>query len=84
MIGHQAGYVGVVADRVGYRVVNAFGKSTGTVKSLAGLGGESVAEGVWDTSLTVADFIPVLNDFATPFSIGTDIIKTAVRVGKCP
>ncbi len=84
MIGHQAGYVGVVADQVGYRVVNAFGKSTGTVSSLAGLSGESVAEGVWDTSLTVAGFIPALNDVAAVLSIGTDIVKTAVAVGKCP
>ena len=81
MIGHQAGYVGVVADQVGYRVVNAFGKSTGTVSSLAGLSGESVAEGVWDTSLTVAGFIPALNDVAAVLSIGTDIVKTAVAVG---
>ena len=71
MIGHQAGYVGVVADQVGYRVVNAFGKSTGTVSGLAGLGGESVAEGVWDTSLTIAGFIPALNDVAAVLSIGT-------------
>jgi hypothetical protein len=57
MIGHGAGYVGVVADQTGAGVIKAFGASTGAVNGLAGLGDTS-AEGLVSTGLTVAGFIP--------------------------
>lgn len=44
MIGHGAGYVGVIADQTGAGVIKAFGASTGAVNGLTGLGDTS-AEG---------------------------------------
>jgi hypothetical protein len=82
VIGHQAGYVGVVADHLGFKVVDAFGKSTVAVSGLAGLGDTS-AEGLVSTGLTVAGFIPGLGQAAAVGSIGVDVYKTVKAIGKC-
>ena len=55
IIGHGSGYVGVVADQAGGRVVKAAGKSTDTVRGLNGLTDTS-PEGMLSTGLTVAGF----------------------------
>jgi RHS repeat-associated protein len=78
VIGHQAGYVGVVADQLGNKVVKAVGESTGTVSSLAGLG-DSSPEGLLSTGLTVAGFIPGAGQVASGFSIALDIIRQQRR-----
>ncbi len=82
IIGHQAGYVGVVADQAGSSVIKAFGASTGTVNGLAGLGDAS-AEGLVSTGLTVAGFIPGLGQLAAGASIVNDAIKTGIAISKC-
>ena len=82
VIGHQAGYVGVVADQVGFKVANAFGKSTSAASGLAGLSDTS-PEGLASAGLTVAGFIPGVNGIAAGLSISLDIYKTAKAIGKC-
>jgi len=82
MIGHQAGYVGVVADQVGFKVVDAFGKSTGTVNGLAGLSDTS-ADGLISTGLTVAGFVPGLGQVAAGLSVFHDVYLTARAIGQC-
>jgi hypothetical protein len=82
LIGHQAGYVGVVADQLGSRVVGAVDASTGTVNGLAGLGDTS-PEGLLSTGLTVAGFIPGLGQGAAIGSILIDTYKTAKAIRKC-
>ncbi len=82
VIGHQAGYVGAVADQVGFKVVNAVGKSTSTVQGLSGLIDTS-SEGLLSTGLTIAGFIPGFGQVAAGASIVLDIYKTAEAIGKC-
>jgi hypothetical protein len=82
MIGHGAGYVGVVADQTGAGVIKAFGGSTSAVNGLAGLGDTS-AEGLVSTGLTVAGFIPGLGQAAAVGSLGVDVYKTVRAIGQC-
>lgn len=83
MIGHGAGYRGIVADRAGYSVVNALGKSTSTVSGLNGLFDTS-PQGLISDGLTVAGFIPGLGQLAAGASIVNDAIKTGIAISKCP
>ena len=71
-IGHQAGYVGAVADKVGFKIVDAFGKSTSTGLGLAGLSDTS-PEGLVSTGLTIAGFIPGLGQASAVGSLIADI-----------
>lgn len=82
VIGHQAGYVGVVADHVGFKVVDAFGKSTSTVSGLAGLTDTSPT-GLLSTGLTIAGFIPGLGQVSAAGSLIVDIYKTGKAIGQC-
>jgi hypothetical protein len=82
VIGHQAGYVGVVADQAGSGVIKAFGASTGAVNSLAGLSDTS-AEGLVSTGLTVAGFIPGAGQVVAGLSVGWDIFKTGRAIAAC-
>jgi RHS repeat-associated protein len=82
VIGHQAGYVGVVADQLGTKVIQGVGGSAGTVQGLAGLGDTS-PEGLASTGLTVAGFIPGLGQAAAVGSIGVDVYKTVKAIGQC-
>lgn len=83
IIGHQAGYVGVVADQAGYSVVNAVGKSTSTVQGLNGLFDTS-PQGLISDGFTVAGFIPGLGQASAIGSIIMDTYKTAKAIGQCP
>jgi hypothetical protein len=83
IIGHGAGYRGIVADQAGYRVVNAFGKSTSTASGLNGLFDTS-PQALISTGLTVAGFIPGLGQLAAGASIVNDAIKTGIAISKCP
>ncbi len=83
VIGHQAGYVGVVADQAGTRFIQAVGGSTSTVSGLNGLTDTS-GSGLLSTGLTVAGFIPGLNDAAAVGSIGLDLFKTLEAIRQCP
>jgi hypothetical protein len=82
VIGHQAGYVGVVADQVGSGVINAVGKTASAGQGLVGLTDTSPT-GLISTGLTVAGFIPGANDVAAGLSIGWDIFRTAKAIGAC-
>jgi len=82
VIGHQAGYVGVVADQLGTRVIQGVGGSTSTVNGLAGLGDTS-PEGLVSTGLTIAGFVPGLGQAAAVGSIGVDVYKTVKVIGQC-
>jgi hypothetical protein len=82
VIGHGAGYRGVVADRVGFKVVDAFGKSTGAVSGLAGLGDTS-QEGLVSTGLTVAGFIPGAGQVVAGASVVWDVYRAAKAIGQC-
>ncbi len=82
MIGHQAGYVGVVADQAGSRVVKAVGASTSTASGLNGLFDTS-SEGLISTGLTVAGFIPGAGQIASGLSVAFDIYKTTKAISKC-
>ena len=82
MIGHGAGYRGVVADQLGSKVIKAFGASTSTVQGLNGLGDTSV-EGVVSTGLTVAGFIPGAGQVVAGLSVGWDVFRTAKAIEQC-
>ena len=82
MIGHGAGYVGVVADKVGSTVVNAIGKTAGTVNSAAGVSSDWTS---WvSAAITVGDFIPVVNEFTTVAALSWDAGVAAYKVYQCP
>ena len=82
MIGHGAGYRGVVADHLGHRVVNAVGKTTGTVSSAAGVSSDWTS---WVSAAgTVGDFIPVVNEFTTVAALSWDTGVAAYKVYQCP
>jgi RHS repeat-associated protein len=82
VIGHQAGYVGVVADQAGSRLIGAVDATANTGRGLAGLTDTSPT-GLASTGLTMAGFIPGLNDAAAVGSIGLDLFRTAKAIGAC-
>jgi RHS repeat-associated protein len=82
LIGNQAGYVGVVADQTGSRVVGAVGASTSTVEGLNGLFDTSPT-GLLSTGLAVAGFIPGLGQLASGASIVVDAVKTGMEIAQC-
>jgi hypothetical protein len=82
VIGHQVGFVGVVADQAGSRVIKAVGASTSTVQGLNGLFDTS-STGLLSTGLTVAGFIPGLGQLASGASIVVDAVKTGIEIAQC-
>jgi hypothetical protein len=82
VIGHQAGYIGVVADQLGSKMIKSVGASTSTVQGLRGLFDKS-PDALISTGLIVAGFIPVVSDFAAAGSILLDTYKTAKAIGAC-
>jgi hypothetical protein len=83
IIGHQAGYVGVVADQTGSKLIKAVGASTGSVQGLRGLTDTSPA-GLLSTGLTVAGFIPGLGQASAIGSIIMDTYETVKAINQCP
>jgi len=84
VFGHQAGYVGVVADQLGTKVIKkAIGGTASAVNGDANVWDISF-DGAVSTSLTVAGFIPVVNDFAAVLSVGWNICRTGKAVVNCP
>jgi hypothetical protein len=83
IIGHQAGYVGVVADQFGANVIGAVGHTGTAVDGLVNAG-NTTPQGLLSTSLTVAGFIPGVSDAAAVLSISLDVISTIQAVGACP
>jgi hypothetical protein len=82
LIGHQFGYVGAVADHAGFKVVDAFGKSTSTLSLVAGFTDTS-PEGMASTALTVATFFPVVNQVAAGLLVGWDVYKATKAIREC-
>jgi hypothetical protein len=76
VIGHQAGYVGVVADQVGGKVVQAVGATASIGSGLTGLFDTS-PEGLLSTGVTVVGFIPGAGQIAAGASVMLDAYKDA-------
>jgi hypothetical protein len=65
VVGHQAGYVGKVADNLGKNMLTAGTKTTSFLNSAIGFDRSDWTTWV-SAGITVADFVPVLSDFTTP------------------
>jgi RHS repeat-associated protein len=83
MFGHGAGYRGVVADQLGHGVINAVGKTAGTVNSAAGVSSSDWTSWV-SAGITIGDFIPVVNEFTTVAALSWDSGVAAYKVYQCP
>lgn len=83
IVGHQAGYVGKVADQFGSKAIKAVGQSTSAVNGAANVSGISF-DGVVSTSLTVAGFILGANDVAAIISTGWDGYRVIKAIAQCP
>jgi hypothetical protein len=81
-VGHLGGYVGVVADNVGSKVIKEIKDTANGASGVAGLSDTS-PEGLAKTVLGIAGFIPVANDFAAVLSIGIDLNKLREAIKKC-
>ena len=82
MIGHQAGYIGFVADNTGHAAIDAVQTSARTVEGLNGITDTS-ATGSFRTVLAGAGFVPALNDVAAGLSIGLDAIELIGAARQC-
>jgi hypothetical protein len=83
IIGHQAGYVGVVADKFGSKLIKAGGKTAGVENSAIGLDHNDWTSWV-SAGITVGDFIPVVNEFTTVAALSWDTGVAAYKVYQCP
>lgn len=83
VVGHQAGYVGKVADNLGKDMLTAGTKTTGTLASAIGFDSSDWTTWV-SAGITAADFVPVLSDFTTPVAIAWDAGVAAYKVYQCP
>ena len=83
VVGHQAGYVGIVADNLGKNMLTAGTKTTGTLASAIGFSSSDWTTWV-SAGITAADFVPVLSDFTTPVAIAWDAGVAAYKVYQCP
>jgi len=85
VVGHQAGYVGVVADHVGSKLISGIGNTAGVGSTSFTLSDSSASTGekVTSTALTVAGFVPGLNDAAAVASIGLDILHATRAIRAC-
>jgi len=83
VVGHQAGYVGIVADNLGKNMLKAGTKTTGVLNSATGFSSSDWTTWV-SAGITAADFVPVLSDFATPAAIIWDTGVAAYKVYQCP
>jgi hypothetical protein len=83
VVGHQAGYVGNVADNLGKNMLNAGTKTTGTLASAIGFSSSDWTTWV-SAGITAADFVPVLSDFTTFVAIAWDAGVAAYKVYQCP
>ncbi len=82
MIGHQAGYVGVVADKIGSKLIKAVGKTAGVENSAVGFDRSDSTSWV-SAAITVGDFMPVVNEFTTVAALSWDTGVAAYRVHQC-
>jgi hypothetical protein len=83
VVGHQAGYVGKVADNVGKNMLTAGTKTTGFLSSATGFDRSDWTTWV-SAGITAADFVPVLSDFTTPAAMIWDAGTAAYKAYQCP
>ena len=83
VVGHQAGYVGIVTHNLGKNMLTAGTKTTGTLASAIGFSSSDWTTWV-SAGITAADFVPVLSDFTTPVAIAWDAGVAAYKVYQCP
>ncbi|MGB6687310.1 MAG: RHS repeat-associated core domain-containing protein [Terracidiphilus sp.] len=83
VVGHQAGYVGKVADNVGKNMLTAGTETTGFLNSATGFSSSDWTTWV-SAGITAADFVPVLSDFTTPVAMAWDAGVAAYKVYQCP
>lgn len=83
VVGHQAGYVGKVADNLGKNMLTAGTNTTGTLASAIGFSSSDWTTWV-SAGITAADFVPVLRDFTTPVAIAWDAGVAPYKVYQCP
>ncbi len=83
VVGHQAGYVGIVADNLGKNMLTAGTKTTGVLSSATGFSSSDWTTWV-SAGITAADFVPVLSDFTTPVAMAWDAGVAAYKVYQCP
>lgn len=83
IVGHQAGYVGKVADNLGKNMLTAGTKTTGSLNSAIGFSSSDWTTWV-SAGITVGDFIPVVNEFTTVAALAWDTGVTAYKVYQCP
>jgi len=83
ILGHQAGYVGVVADQFGHRIIESVGHTAEAEQGMLNVGDTSQT-GLASTGLTIAGFIPPVSDIAAITSIGLDLFKTVEEIRQCP
>jgi len=82
-LGHQAGYVGIVADNLGGNIIKSVQGTAGAVRGANGLFDTS-AQGLISDGLAIAGFIPGLGQGAAVLSMVNDAIKTGIAISKCP
>ncbi len=83
VVGHQAGYVGKVADNLGKNMLTAGTKTTGVLSSATGFSSSDWTTWV-SAGITAADFVPVLSDFTTPAAMIWDGGIAAYKAYQCP
>jgi hypothetical protein len=83
VVGHQAGYVGKVADNLGKNMLTAGTKTTGTLASAIGFDRSDWTTWV-SAGITVADFVPALSDLTTPAAMIWDGGTALYRAHQCP
>lgn len=83
VVGHQAGYVGKVADNLGKNMLTTGTKTTGVLSSATGFSSDDWTTWV-SAGITAADFVPLLSDFTTPVAMAWDTGVAAYKVYQCP
>ncbi|HKU20845.1 MAG TPA: RHS repeat-associated core domain-containing protein [Terriglobales bacterium] len=83
VVGHQAGYVGKVADNVGKNMLTAGTKTTGFLNSATGIDSSDWTTWV-SAGITAADFVPGLSDITTPAALIWDAGIAAHKTYQCP
>ncbi|WP_446743084.1 RHS repeat domain-containing protein [Silvibacterium acidisoli] len=89
IIGHQAGYRGIVADQLGAKVIARVGLMAGYVSGVAGVDDTS-ATGLVSSGLSVAGIVstlagsaPIVGQVISGLSIADDLISTGMAVASC-
>jgi hypothetical protein len=83
ILGNAAKYRGIVADRAGYKLVDALGHTT-SFGSLMNSFFETSNMGLLSTGLTIAGFVPGLGQITAGGLVILDAVKIVQAIVKCP